>query len=87
MFRPEEGKAVDLQDGSRYLTYAIFATQLVVQSDGIQSAANLAALMAPEDHKSMHIQRLEDSNVRRLWRLINALGKVRQGVLEKKDVK
>ena len=35
----------------------------------------------------MHLQRLEDSNVHRRWRLINALGKVRQGVLEKKDVK
>ena len=43
--------------------------------------------MAPEDQKSMHLQRLEDSNVHRRWRLINALGKVRQGVLEKKDVK
>ena len=82
-----EGKAADLQDRSRYLAYAILATQCVVRSDGIQSAANLAALMAPEDQKSMHLQRLEDSNVRRLWRLINALGKVRQGALEKKDVK
>ncbi len=84
VFRPEEGKAVDLQDGSRYLTYAIFATQLVVQSDGIQSAANRAALMAPEDQKSMHLQRLEDYNGHRL---VNAFGKVRTGALEKKDVK
>ena len=43
--------------------------------------------MAPEDQKSMHLQRLEDSTLRRLWRLINAFGKVRQGALEKKDVK
>jgi hypothetical protein len=71
----------------RCIARAIPATQCVVQSDGIQSAANLAALMAPEDQKSMHLQRLEDSNVRRLWCLIGALGKVRQGARENKDVK
>ena len=32
----------------------------------------------------MYLQRLEDSNFRRLWRLINALGKVRQGHWRKK---
>ena len=47
----------------------------------------LAALMAPEDHQSAHLQRLEDSCLRRMWRLINAFGKVRQGILQKKDVK
>ena len=49
--------------------------------------ANRAALMAPEDHKSMQLHRLEDSDVHRLRRLINALGKVRQRAREKKDVK
>ena len=82
-----EGKAADLQDRSRHIVYAILATRCVVRSDAIQSAANRAALMAPEDPKSMYLQRLEDSNLHRLWRLINALGKVRQGALEKKDVK
>jgi hypothetical protein len=67
--------------------YAILASQCVGRSERVQSAANLAALMAPEDQKSVHLQRLEDANLRRLWRLINALGKVRQGALEKKDVK
>ena len=80
-----EGKAADLQDRSRHIAYAILATRCVVRSDGIQSAANRAALMAPEDPKSLHLERLENSNVRRLWRLINALGKVRQGGLEKKN--
>ena len=65
--------------------YAILATQCVVRSDGIQSAANRAGLMAPENQKAMHLQGLEDSNVRRLWRLINAFGKVRQGAFEKKN--
>ena len=82
-----EGKAADLRDRSRPIAYAILATRCVVRSDGIQLAANRAALMAPEDQKSMHLQRLEDSSVRRLCRLINAFGKVRQGALEKKDVK
>ena len=67
--------------------YAILVTRYVVRSDGIQPAANRAARMAPEAQKSMHLQRLEDSNVRRLWRLINTFGNVRQGALEKKDVK
>jgi len=30
---------------------------------------------------------MEDSNLRRLWRLTNTFAKVRQGVLHKKDVK
>jgi hypothetical protein len=57
------------------------------QSERVQSSENLAALMAPQDQTSVLLQRMEDSSLRRLWRLINALGKVRQGVLEKKDVK
>ncbi len=32
----------------------------------------------------MYLERLEHSNVRPLWRVINALGKVQQGALEKK---
>ena len=71
----------------RYLTYAILGTPCVVWSEGIQSVVNVAALMAQEDPKSLHLKRLEDSEVHRLWRLINALWKVRQGALEKKDVK
>ena len=67
--------------------YAMLATRYVVRSDGIQSAANQAVLMAPEDQKSMHPQRLEGSNFRRARRLIKVLGKVRHGALEKKDVK
>jgi len=57
------------------------------KSEKVQSAENLAALMAPDDQKSAHLQRMEDAYLRRMWRLINALGKVRQGVLQKKDVR
>jgi predicted HAD superfamily Cof-like phosphohydrolase len=53
----------------------------------VRSPENLAALMAPQDHQSAHLQRMEDSYLRRMWRLINAFGKVRQGALQKKDVK
>jgi hypothetical protein len=55
--------------------------------EAVRSSENLAALMAPEDKHSAHLQRLEDSCLRRMWRLINAFGKVRQGILQKKDVK
>ena len=67
--------------------YMSLGFQYAHRAERVQSAENLAALMAPEDDKSVHLQRLEDSNLRRLWRLINAFGKVRQGALEKKDVK
>jgi hypothetical protein len=51
----------------------------------VRSTENMAALMALEaDQQSAHLQRLEDSGLRRMWRLINAFGKVRQGILQKK---
>jgi predicted HAD superfamily Cof-like phosphohydrolase len=53
----------------------------------VRSPENLAALMAPQDQQSAHLQRLEDSCLRRMWRLINAFGKVRQGIMQKKDVR
>ena len=53
----------------------------------VRSTANLAALMAPGDRQSTYLQGLEDSYLRRMWRLINAFGKVRQGILENKKIK
>jgi len=47
----------------------------------VHSPENLAALMAPDDERSTHLQRMEDLYLRRLWRLINAFEKVRQGGL------
>jgi len=47
----------------------------------------MAALMAPRDHQFAHLQSLEDSCLRRMWRLINAFGKVRQGKLENQKIK
>ncbi len=51
----------------------------------VRSAENLVALMVPEDRQSVHLQRLEDSDLRQMWRHINAFGKVRQGMLENKN--
>jgi len=56
------------------------------KSERVRSPENLAALMAPRDHQSAHLQALEDSCLRRMWRLINAFGKVRQGILENKKI-
>ncbi|MDR3676029.1 MAG: hypothetical protein P4N24_11115 [Acidobacteriota bacterium] len=67
--------------------YASAAWQYGRKCEKVRSTENLAALMAPNDHHSVHLQRLEDSSLRRMWRLINAFGKVRQGILQKKMLK
>ena len=53
----------------------------------VRSAENLAALMAPADEKSVHLQRMEDLYLRRLWRLLNAFEKLRQGGLYREKEK
>ncbi len=42
---------------------------LMKENDAAHSQANVAALMAPQDKKSELMQRMEDSNLRQLWRL------------------
>jgi len=54
------------------------------QTEKVQSAENLAALMAPEDQSAALLQTMEDSYLRRLWRLTNTLAKVRQGAFQNK---
>ena len=68
-------------------TYENLAWQYGRKCERVQSSENLAALMAPQDQASVHLQRIEDSELRRMWRLINAFEKVRQGVLQKKEIK
>ena len=51
------------------------------QLDEMQSPENLAALTAPRDDQSLLMQRTEDSSLRQLWRLMNMLFRVRNGVL------
>jgi hypothetical protein len=53
----------------------------------VHSPENLAALMAPQDEKSLLNQKMEDSNLRQLWRLTNVLFKVRAGALTHKETK
>ncbi len=54
---------------------------IMEESDKVRSPENIAALMAPRDEKSLLMQRMEDSNLRQLWRLTNMLAKVRNGAL------
>jgi hypothetical protein len=49
--------------------------------DEMQSPANLAALTAAEDEQSVGLRRAEDSSLRRLWRLMNMLFRVREEAL------
>jgi hypothetical protein len=68
--------------------YQSVAWRLAAQVKRVQSPENLAALMAPEDTKqSLLLQRMEDSYLRRLWRLTNMLMRVRGGGLTRRDVK
>ena len=53
----------------------------------MQSPENLAAPMAPQDGKTLLMQRMEDSSLRQLGRLTNVLFKVRNGVPTQRDVK
>jgi len=56
------------------------------QLERVHWPENLAALMAPMEGSQM-MQRMEDSNVRRLWRLTTTLIRIRQGGMTQKDVK
>jgi hypothetical protein len=54
--------------------------------DLVKSPENVAALMAPKDQNALLMQRMEDSNLRQLWRLTNILMKVRRGGLDLNDL-
>jgi hypothetical protein len=55
--------------------------------DEIESAANRAAMMAPNGEKADHLQRMEDASLRQLWRLTNLWMKVRNGEMHPKNKK
>jgi hypothetical protein len=67
--------------------YRRVCVRLSQQADNVRSSENMAALMAPQDENALLMQRMEDSNLRQLWRLTNTLIKVRNGALTHKDVK
>jgi hypothetical protein len=51
------------------LPYRRTLDSLMEDWEEIRSPENIAALMAPRDENSLLMQREEDSNLRRLWRL------------------
>jgi hypothetical protein len=63
------------------MPYARDSEMLMEMNDKVRSPENIAALMAPQDEKALLMQRMEDSNLRQLWRLTNILAKVRNGAL------
>ena len=63
------------------IPYAEASDRLMAESDKIRTPENIAAHMAPKDENSLYMQRMEDSHLRRLWRLTNMLVKVRSGAL------
>jgi hypothetical protein len=67
--------------------YEGLAWQYSPRAEKVRSSENLAALMAPDDEKSGHLQSMEDLHLRWLWRLINAFERVRQGGLHWKKEK
>jgi len=63
------------------MPYARSRETLMEELDKVRSPENIAALMAPRDENAQHMQRMEDSCLRQLWRVTNILAKVRSGAL------
>lgn len=63
------------------MPYARNRETLMADYDRVQSPENIAALMAPRDENALLMQRMEDSNLRQLWRLTNILSKVQNGAI------
>jgi hypothetical protein len=57
------------------------------QVEKIRASENLAAIIAPKDASAVLMHRIEESNLRQLWRLTNTLIKIRSGALNRRDVK
>ena len=49
--------------------YQAVVERLFPEENKVRSSENVAALMAPADEKSLLMQKMEDSNLRQLWRL------------------
>lgn len=63
------------------MRFAALRETLTAAYDQAQSAENRAALMAPQNEKALIMQRLEDANLRQLWRLTDLFIKIRKGKL------
>jgi hypothetical protein len=82
VLRQARSQLTSLMDGCETAAWT-----MARQAENIHSPENLAALMAPEGSNALLLQKMEDSHLRRLWRLTNTLMKIRQGGLAPKDVK
>ena len=67
--------------------YRLACVKMAEQFEEMESPENLAALTAPQDEKSLLMQRVEDSSLRQLWRLMNMLFRVRNGELTRREIK
>jgi hypothetical protein len=68
-------------------SYRSVCIQLSEHVKNLQSPENFAALAAPQDENALLMQRMEDSNLRRFWRLTNVLFKLHNGTFAQRDVK
>ena len=68
-------------------SYQRVCLQVQEHFDEMRSPESLAALIAPRDESALLLQRVEDSSLRKLWRLTNMLFRVRNGGLSLRDVK
>ncbi len=86
----KDGRAAIMRKARRLLRammgpFETLAWQHAHRVERLESPEGLAAMMTfDRDPKSEQLNRMEDSLLRRLWRLINALEKVRAGALKKR---
>jgi len=68
-------------------SYQRVCVQIAERLDEMESPATLAAQIAPQEEKSLFMQRMEDSSLRKLCLLTHLLFRVRNGALAPRDVK
>jgi len=79
--REEARQKLDAVLNATMYPYLGALDSIMEKSEEARSPENIAALMAPRDESSLLMQRMEDSNLRQLWRLTDILVKVRNGEL------
>ena len=52
------------------------------QCENVRSPENRAALMTPQDENALLMRRMQDSNFRQVWRVINLLLKIKRQARE-----
>jgi hypothetical protein len=79
----QEAARQELSDALFKVTfhYCEVGDRLMQRHEKMWAPENIAALMAPNGESAMLMQRMEDSNLRQLWRLTNMLARLRNGAL------